>query len=252
MKCKYLSRVMMDRKMVKLHHALTVPEGDGVTVKRLMPVHGLRNFDPFVLWDHFDITSGGFPDHPHRGFEAITYLFAGGMQHADNLGNKVTIHAGGAQRLTAGAGIVHSEMPDGRASGIQLWINLPKALKGIDPAYQQVDADGIPEYSDDGTRIRTIVGKGSPLMLKTPVEYLDIRLEAGAVLARDVPKDSRGLIYVVEGAASFAGENMSAGDACFIDDAVALAIVTEADTHLMWCFGRPHGEPIDQHGPFVD
>ncbi len=157
---------------VTIHSAINVPEGDGVTVKRLMPVHGLRNFDPFVLWDHFDISGGGFPDHPHRGFEAITYLFDGGMNHTDNLGNKGVVHAGGAQRFTAGRGMVHSEFPDGRAHGIQLWINLPKRLKSIAPAYQQVQADMIPEIQQDGVTIRTIAGKSSRLSLTRAVASL--------------------------------------------------------------------------------
>jgi len=110
---------------MEFQNSTVVPEGDGVEVKRLMPVANLRNFDPFVLWDHFDIEGGGFPNHPHRGFEAITYMFDGGMKHKDNLGNQGTVFAGGAQRFTAGKGIVHSEMPDGKAAGIQLWINLP-------------------------------------------------------------------------------------------------------------------------------
>ena len=133
--------------------ALTVPEGDGVMVKRLMPRQGLMNFDPFVLMDHFDIEGGGFPDHPHRGFEAITYMLDGGMQHVDNLGNKSVVYAGGLQRFTAGKGLVHSEMPQGRAQGIQLWINLPKRLKQMQPSYQQVDAEDIPSDSNDGVRL---------------------------------------------------------------------------------------------------
>ncbi|RMH38120.1 MAG: pirin family protein, partial [Gammaproteobacteria bacterium] len=121
--------------MIAIHFGQLVPEGDGVTVQRLMPVPGLRHFDPFVLWDHFDIAGGGFPPHPHRGFEAITWLFSGAMHHKDNLGNAGTIHAGGAQRFTAGRGITHSEMPESAAAGIQLWINLPQRLKSIEPDY---------------------------------------------------------------------------------------------------------------------
>jgi len=156
---------------ITIQTAITVPEGDGVTVNRLMPVHALRNYDPFVLWDHFDISGGGFPDHPHRGFEAITYLFDGGMNHADNLGNKGIVYAGGAQRFTAGSGMVHSEFPDGRAHGIQLWINLPKRLKGIEPDYQQIQADMIPESNDAGVSIRTIVGGAGAITLHTEVEH---------------------------------------------------------------------------------
>jgi len=241
---------------VRIVKALEVPEGDGVTVRRLMPVHGLRNFDPFVLWDHFDISGNGFPDHPHRGFEAITYMFAGGMQHADNLGNKSTVTAGGAQRFTAGRGLVHSEMPDGHAAGIQLWINLPKRLKGIDPAYQQVDAADFPEEEIDGGRVRTIVGEGSPLALHTDVEYLDIRLNASASLTRNVPAGFRGLICVVEGSATIADQEVSTGNACYVDantnGTEAITIKATEASKLMWCFGVPHGEPTLQHGPFVD
>jgi len=170
--------------VINIHQVVTVPEGDGITVKRLMPSQGLRNYDPFVLWDHFDISGGGFPDHPHRGFEAITYLFDGGMNHADSLGNKGIIHAGGAQRFTAGSGMVHSEFPDGRAHGIQLWINLPKRLKSIAPTYQQLEADMIPVNHDNGISIRTIVGGSGVITLHTEVEYLDVDMAAGTELRR--------------------------------------------------------------------
>ncbi|MES0371392.1 MAG: pirin family protein [Mariprofundaceae bacterium] len=237
---------------INIQHVLVVPEGDGVEVKRLMPVANLRNFDPFVLWDHFDISGGGFPDHPHRGFEAITYMFAGGMQHADNLGNKGTVHGGGAQRFTAGKGIVHSEMPDGRAAGIQLWINLPKSLKGVDPEYQQVEEGGIPETIIDGGVVRTIVGEGGPIQLKTDVEYLDVSLAAGAILGRDIPAGFQGIIYLIEGSIKVNGETVNRDSAAYVDSEDALTIEAIETARYMWCFGRPHGEPIYQHGPFVD
>jgi len=234
--------------------ALTVPEGDGVIVKRLMPVHGMRNFDPFVLWDHFDIGPGnGFPDHPHRGFEAITYMFDGGMQHADNLGNRSVVYGGGAQRFTAGRGLVHSEMPaDEGANGIQLWINLPQRLKGLDPEYQQIETEAFPNASIEGGSICTIVGEGSPLLLHTPVEYLDIELEAGARLERAVPEGFRGLLYVVGGNLQVQDEHLPGGSAMFFEEADMLRIEAVEASRLMWCFGHPHNEPIYQHGPFVD
>jgi redox-sensitive bicupin YhaK (pirin superfamily) len=237
---------------VTIQDSLVVPEGDGVEVKRLMPVANLRNYDPFVLWDHFDIAAGGFPNHPHRGFEAITYMFEGGMQHADNLGNRGTVHGGGAQRFTAGRGIVHSEMPAGHAAGIQLWINLPGRLKGIDPDYQQVEKNEIPETIIDGGTVRTIVGEGGPILLKTSVEYLDVSLDAGASLERPVSDGLRGFIYVVEGSISVNGETVDAGAAAYVDGEPSLAISSTEGGRFMWCFGRPYGEPIFQHGPFVD
>jgi len=237
---------------IQIKQAMTVPEGDGVTVKRLMPVHGMRNFDPFVLWDHFDIAAGGFPDHPHRGFEAITYIFSGGMQHADNLGNRGTVHGGGAQRFTAGRGIVHSEMPDGHAAGIQLWINLPRSLKGIDPDYQQVEKDEIPETAIEGGTLRTIVGENGPVQLKTDVQYLDISLHKGAVFEQAVASGLRGLVYLVDGSFRINGAETNAGSAAFVDGAASLTLDAVENSRFMWCFGRPHGEPILQHGPFVD
>jgi redox-sensitive bicupin YhaK (pirin superfamily) len=237
---------------VHIQHALVVPEGDGVEVKRLMPVANMRNFDPFVLWDHFDISGGGFPDHPHRGFEAITYMFAGGMQHADNLGNRGTVHGGGAQRFTAGRGIVHSEMPDGRAAGIQLWINLPQSLKGVEPDYQQVEKGEIPEMVIDGGTVRTIVGENGPIQLKTDVEYLDVSLDAGATIGCAAPDGFQGIIYLIEGSIKVNGEIVDTGSAAYVDGENSLTIEAIEGSRYMWCFGRPHGEPIYQHGPFVD
>jgi len=237
---------------ITIHSTVSVPEGDGVTVKRLMPVHGLRNYDPFVLWDHFDICGGGFPDHPHRGFEAITYLFDGGMNHADNLGNRGTVHAGGTQRFTAGCGIVHSEFPDGRAHGIQLWINLPRQLKTIAPDYQQLQANMIPESSRDGITTRAIVGETGAITLHTEVEYLDIRMQAGTALQRKLTSEFRGFIYAVEGSAEIDSKELNNGQAAFVEGVATIKIRSTNAARLMWCFGKPHGEPINQHGPFVD
>ena len=238
---------------ISIRTANTVPEGDGVSVKRLMPVQGFLNFDPFVLWDHFDIDSGGFPPHPHRGFEAITYMFAGGMQHKDNLGNKGTVHAGGAQRFTAGSGIVHSEMPDGSAAGIQLWINLPRRLKQIKPAYQQAEKGDIREQLREGVSIAHIVGELGAIELHSKVEYLDIHMQAMSSLERAIPAGMRGFIYVVDGELTLGDDNtLQTGQAAFVETETSLTLKASGDTRLMWCFGEPHQEPIHQHGPFVD
>ncbi len=244
--------------MIRLQTAANVPEGDGITVKRLMPVHGLMNFDPFVLWDHFDIAAGGFPTHPHRGFEAITWIFAGGIQHKDNLGNEGTVHAGGAQRFTAGRGIMHSEMPDGHAAGIQLWINLPHRLKQIAAEYQQAEAQDITVSESDGVRILHIVGKAGAIHLQTDVEYLDITLSADSSIQRYVMRGWRGIIYLVEGSVELAAEegrealSLCAGETALIENESSLSLKSSGGARLMWCFGAPHHEPIRQHGPFVD
>ncbi len=233
--------------------ALTVPEGDGVLVKRLMPVRGgLMNFDPFVLCDHFDIESGGFPDHPHRGFEAITYMFDGGMKHTDNLGNSSTVLGGGLQRFTAGKGLVHSEMPKGRANGIQLWINLPKRLKKIEPSYQQVDAEQIPREQQGGVLVRTIVGEGSPTRLQTPALYLDVSMDKGSLYQRDIAEGMRGFVFVIEGEVSLNHEALVAAQAAFFSQSELLSFMAKDSCRFIMCFARPHGEPIHQHGPYVD
>lgn len=238
-----------------IRQALETMEGEGAEVKRLLPIHGFMNYDPIVLWDHFSVAPGtGFPDHPHRGFEGITYIFSGSMEHADNLGNRTTVLPGGAQRFTAGRGLVHSEMPGAneRTVGIQLWINLPKRLKTVAPTYQQVDAQDIPEETFAGGKKRIIVGEGSPVELLTAVKYLDIELDAAASLQEPVAAEHRGLVYVVQGELELNGHQLTTGQACFIEAVDKLMMTAVKDTRLMLCFGLPHGEPIHQHGPFVD
>lgn len=239
----------------EIRSALETTEGEGAEVKRLLPIHGFMNYDPIVLWDHFSVAPGtGFPDHPHRGFEAITYVFSGSMQHTDNLGNQSTVLPGGAQRFTAGRGLVHSEMPGQaeRTVGIQLWINLPKRLKTVEPAYQQVDAADIPEQIFAGGKKRFIAGEGSPIELLTPVKYLDIELEAEAGLQEPIAAGHRGLVYIVLGELELNSNKLTTGQACFIEGADNLVMKASKNTHLMLCFGQAHGEPIRQYGPFVD
>jgi len=242
--------------MFEIVEAQLTSEGDGAEVKRLFPIPMLRmNFDPFVLWDHFFIQPGnGFPTHPHRGFEAITYLFEGAMEHKDNLGNCSTVLPGGAQRFTAGSGLQHSEMPaiDGVTSGIQLWINLPKRLKQIDPQYQQVDAADIPETMENGVRIRHIVGPQGKVELQTPVVYQDVQISAGNGYTFSVPDNFCGLVYVVSGELNHESQKLGKGKTLFFTDIREVSLQASSDSRLILCMGTPHGEPIRQHGPYVD
>lgn len=242
---------------MKIEKSMLMSEGAGAEVQRLFPLRADRmNYDPFVLWDHFLLEVGmGFPTHPHRGFEAITYIFEGSMAHKDNLGNESRVYPGGAQRFTAGRGLEHSEMPDtqGRTSGIQLWINLPRRLKTLEPDYQQVDATEIPETEIDGGVVRTIVGEGSPVALHTPVNYLDISLNEGASYHHEVAEGFRGLLYLVEGQLRLEDGNvLDAGDALFMESEEVLNLVAQQLSRFMLCLGTPHREPIRQYGPFVD
>lgn len=238
-----------------LRDVTIVPEGDGVDVKRLFPLHGFMNFDPFVLWDHFDIGPGrGFPDHPHRGFEAITYMFDGGMNHKDNLGNESFVTSGGAQRFTAGSGLVHSEMPaeKGHSNGIQLWINLPKHLKKIKPGYQQVNANEFPFNRLQGGWVKTLVGDDSPLTLNTEVIYQHVNLDKQANYELELNKDMRGMVYVMKGNIEINNETVRADQALFIEKVEKLQFRASQKSDFIICMGVPHGEPIHQYGPFVD
>ena len=236
--------------------AIEMSEGDGVDVHRLFPVRQDRmNYDPFVLWDNFNLgPDRGFPTHPHRGFEAITYMFTGSIEHKDNLGNHSTVTSGGAQRFTAGRGMEHSEMPDSveNSNGIQLWINLAQNKKTIEPGYQQVNEENIPNIEFEGGNKRVIVGEGSPVQLETPVRYLDVYLQSGATMTEQVPNDFRGFIYLLSGELTINENNVNSKEAAFFENVEELNIKALEESHFMLCMGQPHGEPIRQYGPFVD
>jgi redox-sensitive bicupin YhaK (pirin superfamily) len=238
-----------------VRQAVSGAEGEGAVVNRLFPLQAFMNFDPFVLWDDFTISAGaGFPDHPHRGFEGITYVFQGSVRHKDNLGNESTVTDGGLQRFTAGKGIVHSEMPsaEGVTRGIQMWVRLPSRLKAVEPEYQQVDAAAVPVRETSRGVVRVLSGEGSPLKLKTPVIYLDVQLDADGVMEEPVPEGYRGFVYVVDGSCEVNGNSIEQGGAVFMQDPGMVKLRGRSECRLMLCFGRPHGEPIHQHGPFVD
>lgn len=241
--------------MNEVRKASDTQEGDGARVKRLMPIPGFMNYDPFVLFDNFELQPGtGFPPHPHRGFEAITYLFTGEIEHRDNLGNVSRVGPGGAQRFTAGHGIVHSEMPsvEDQTRGIQLWINLPARLKASAPAYQEAKAESIVDEPVDGGARRVIVGETGPVQLMTPVRYVHYRFDAGGEVEEALPEGWRAIVYVLDGAVSVNGESLGPADAYFMADADRVSLVARPGVEFMFVAGLPHGEPIRQRGPFVD
>ena len=240
---------------LRVHTAADTEEGAGAKVRRLFPVAGMMNFDPFVLWDEFTVPkSAGFPDHPHRGFEGVTYVFEGTMQHKDNLGNDSTVSAGGLQRFTAGKGIVHSEMPSSEVAtrGIQLWVNLPRSLNQHPADYQQVSADDVRETQIEHGSVRELSGADAALKLLTPTRYLDLKLNPNAAYTETLPADFRGFVYLVTGQASVNHTTVNAGQAIFFETGGEIAISTTGNCRCMLCFGKPHFEPIYQHGPYVD
>jgi len=233
------------------------PEGDGVVVTRLFPTHQIMNHDPFVLFDHFTLKEGtGFPNHPHRGFEAITYVFEGGMNHKDNLGNDKFVSRGGAQVFCAGSGLMHSEMPanKGTTSGIQLWINLAKKEKGINPTYQFFEKEDLPSYSENGVEVTNIVGSNSPVFLNTEINYQYLKFGKDTQKTAIIQKDSNAIIYIISGEFEVNKLKVKLGESLLIstESADLLKISTENKGSLVLCSGIPHGGPIYQHGPYVD
>ena len=233
------------------------PEGDGVVVTRLFPTHQIMNHDPFVLFDHFTLKEGtGFPNHPHRGFEAITYIFEGGMNHKDNLGNDKFVSQGGAQVFCAGSGLIHSEMPanKGTTSGIQLWINLAKKEKGISPTYQFFEKEDLPSYSENGVEVTDIVGSNSPVFLNTEITYQHLKFSKDAQKTITIQKNLNAVIYIVLGGFQVNSQQILAGESLLIsakDDGI-LVFHAETAGNIIICCGLPHKEKIIQHGPYVD
>lgn len=245
----------MNNRSVFVRQAVSGAEGEGAEVNRLFPVRGFMNFDPFVLWDDFTIHAGaGFPDHPHRGFEGVTYVIQGSVNHTDNLGNDSTVHLGGLQRFTAGKGIVHSEMPsvDSETRGIQLWVNLPAELKTLAPDYQQVNASEITTVAIAGGEVRMLAGENAMLKLHTRIIYQDVELQSGYQYDLEIDAEMRGFVYVLKGELTVSGKLVKQAESCFIQNTAKLEIGAQSDTRFMLCFGTPHNQPIYQHGSFVD
>lgn len=235
-------------------------EGSGARVLRPFPGSQLSHVDPFVLMDEFFVDpSAGFPEHPHRGFEAVTYMLEGGFVHEDSAGNKATVSQGGLQRITMGKGIKHSESPatDGRTHGIQLWVNLPKNKKEIEPGYEVVPKEELQVESQDGIRIKTLIDENSGPRLQADVEYREIELNDAEFTWR-VRENLQEFIYVIDGNGALKSEDegieLSNGNAVVKNYRSELNLSIEsADTlKFISLAGRPHGEPVNMHGPYVD
>lgn len=235
-------------------------EGSGARVLRPFPGSQLTHVDPFVLMDEFFVDpSAGFPEHPHRGFEAVTYMLEGGFVHEDSAGNRATVSQGGLQRITMGKGIKHSESPatDGETHGIQLWVNLPRNKKEIEPGYEVVPKEELPVENQGGIRTKTLIDENSGPGLQTDVEYREIELNDAEFTWR-VRENLRGFIYVIDGNGTLKskdeGVELSNGNAVAKNYQGELNLSIESTNNLKFIslVGRPHGEPINMHGPYVD
>jgi redox-sensitive bicupin YhaK (pirin superfamily) len=247
-----MSRQIEIERVVK---AIVMSEGAGAEVRRLFPTQRQQHVDPFVLMDEFTVDpTAGFPEHPHGGFEAVTYMLEGAFRHRDSLGNDQTVSAGGVQRFTAGKRIVHAELPGSEETshGLQLWVNLPQRLKKLEPDYQPVPSDETPQRDEDSVRVRTVVGEGSPVALHTDVRYADVTVESAGVFTDEIPEDWNGLIYVLDGEVHLGDVTVERGKgAIFRGGGEVRAMAKEAARFVMIA-GAPHGEPIRQRGSFVE
>jgi redox-sensitive bicupin YhaK (pirin superfamily) len=256
-----------------------VIEGAGVRLKRSIATPTLDYVDPFLLFDHFGSRDpgdylAGFPWHPHRGIETVTYMLAGEVDHRDSIGNAGAIGAGDIQWMTAGGGIMHEEMPrapaDGHMEGFQLWVNLPAELKMSHPRYQDVTAAQVPEVRrDDGTVIRIVAGevdgvRGAVTEIYAEPEYLDVTLPAGVHFVQPVPPGHAALAYAFEGEGRFGvgcdlgyrgdldGELLIAPRLAVFSDGDEVHVAADArPVRFLLVSGRPLGEPIARYGPFV-
>jgi redox-sensitive bicupin YhaK (pirin superfamily) len=264
------STIRESTRTVTAHRQL---EGAGFVVRRPLPTQGMPLVDPFLLLDEMgpvDYRPGeatGAPDHPHRGFETVTYILDGEFEHEDSAGHKGTLRPGDVQWMTAAAGIVHSEMPSrriqdegGRVHGFQIWVNLPKALKMSRPRYQEVPAAGIPEaQSADGlARVRVIAGEAlgarAVIDTRTPIVYQDWRLQDGADVVLPIGADHQALVYVFEGSARVGNDGATLNDGQMTllgaGDAVRLR-GAPGGGRLLLLAGVPINEPVARYGPFV-
>jgi redox-sensitive bicupin YhaK (pirin superfamily) len=259
------------RKVKKISQAHKQLEGGGFMVRRPLPTEGLELVDPFLLVDEMgpvDYAPGeavGAPDHPHRGFETVTYSLSGEFEHEDSAGHKGVLRPGDVQWMTAGAGIVHSEMPSkkvrdegGKVHGFQIWVNLPSRLKMTRPRYQELPSAKIPQaVSDDGkARVKVIAGEAlgakAAIATHTPVIYQDWSLDDGADVTVNAPADHNAMIYVFEGAAMVGDERVNDGQLAVLGAGDALRLRgVEGSGRLLFLAGVPHNERVARYGPFV-
>jgi len=245
----------------------TAIEGAGVRLLRSFGPKTSNLFDPFLLFDHFafnDPLEGpirGFPTHPHRGIETVTYMIDGTTAHRDSLGNAGVIGHGDVQWMSAGRGILHEEMPrrgpSGLVVGFQLWVNLPSHLKMSEPRYQEVTAATIPTYEKDGVKIRVVAGKvedvtGPVTDIAASPLYMDVELASGIDWQYPIPEGHTLITYVFEGEGVFSGETIEARKLLKFNDGDHITVKTEnKPVRFMLMAGAPFKEPIVPYGPFV-
>lgn len=255
------------RSVVRKLRGQATSDGAGVKLTRVIGTRMLDYLDPFLLLDEFRSDDpgdyiAGFPEHPHRGFETVTYMLAGRMRHRDNQGNEGLLNAGSIQWMTAGRGIIHSEMPeqeDGLMWGFQLWVNLPAKEKMKAPGYQDIEPEAVPLVRNDGLEVRVLAGeyqgatgpvKGVPV---SPL-YLDVNLtRQGAAAEISLPLGHSAFAYCFEGEIDLGdpANALQRGELAVLSDGDVLSVTTSDHGRFIVVAGKPIGEPVARHGPFV-
>lgn len=260
--------VKQSRTVDRLIEGIATSDGAGVKLTRVLTGKLQRRLDPFLMLDAFgsddpDDYIAGFPDHPHRGFETITYMLAGRMRHRDSAGHEGLLQNGGVQWMTAGRGVIHSEIPEqekGVMEGFQLWLNLPAGNKMVAPWYQDFQSESIPELvTEAGVTVRVIAGKshgvtGAVTRQVTEPIYLDVHLPAGANFSTLLPTSHNAFIYVYRGSALVGETRVNSqrmGILANNDSADGVSIFADDTTRLILVAGKPLNESIVQYGPFV-
>ncbi|XP_010524124.1 PREDICTED: pirin-like protein 2 [Tarenaya hassleriana] len=254
---------IVPRPVVKKVLAKLQREGDGAVVRRAIGRSELTFLDPFLMLDEFSVSPpAGFPDHPHRGFETVTYVLQGGITHQDFKGHKGTIYAGDVQWMTAGRGIIHSEMPEEEVNrGLQLWVNLSSKDKMMEPNYQELSGSDIPRAEKDGVEVKVIAGESmgihSHVYTRTPTMFLDFVLKPGANFHQNIPESWNAFAYVLEGEGCVFGPPNSPpapphhtvvfGQG----DGISVWNKSSRPARFVLIAGEPIGEPVVQYGPFV-
>ncbi len=265
------------RTVAGVVNSIETLEGAGFLVRRPFPRANFSDFDPFLLLDEMgpmDLgpdQAKGAPDHPHRGFETVTYMLAGRMEHKDSRGNSGKLNPGDVQWMTAGAGVIHSEMPEeefaragGRMHGFQIWVNLPTRDKMMKPRYQEIPADQIPvaQTRDGLVTVRVIAGESlgarAHIETRTPITYLHFTIKPGGRVLQPLPSDYNAFAYVIDGSGLFGEEGERGGDGqmiMFAQDGEAAIISNpegaRPDLDLLLLAGMPLREPVVRYGPFV-
>ena len=269
------NEVKQARTIARVVNGVEMLEGEGFLVHRPFPSRALPHFDPFLLLDEMGPKeygpgeAKGAPDHPHRGFETVTYMLEGAFEHKDSHGHQGRIGPGDVQWMTAGAGVVHSEMPErefresgGKLHGLQLWVNLPRTDKMTIPRYQEVPAARIPvaRTPDGRVSVRVIAGEslGASAVIETriPILYLHFTLDPGAEVTQPVPAGENAFAYVLNGEGVFGSDGTSAGSshmAIFRQDGdrVVAKNLGASQLEFLLLAGKPLNEPIARYGPFV-